>query len=824
MPDWLSEVLERSSAFMPHGHCYLWLPSLLWLHVISDALIGAAYVAISVLLWLLVRRMRLPFSPVFIAFGLFIGLCGLTHFMQIWTVWNPDYVWEGLLKAGTAAASVATAIGLYFVRPQVEAVVHAARLSEERRIRLESVNAELEAMYARVVQADELKSQLFANVSHELRTPLALMLGPAERLLTDDSLDARQHRQVESIHANGQMLLRQVNNLLDLARLEAREERLDLLELDAADWFRRLCAQFVDTAGQRGLRFAIDAPVALIAQFDPDKLERVVVNLLWNAMKFTPAGGAVNARLAVVDGGLQMTVDDSGPGIAVEHREAVFERFRQVDGQATRAHGGTGLGLAISRDFVAMHGGAIGIDDSSLGGARFTVTLPLRQTAQPSQRMDVAGNDRSANTELQAAISELRVDDATDGAGVPMDTDAARPDVLVVEDNVEMRRLVASTLSDCNVFTAVDGADGLERARALRPDLIVTDVMMPRVSGEQLVEAIRADADLAAVPVLLLSARTDDALRIRLLSHGAQDYLTKPFVAEELRARARNLIGAKRAGDLLRRELHSLSTDLEGLAGEVSRKNRQLQLAVEAADIAREAAEQASRAKSGFLGMISHELRTPLSTVHLNLQVLARQGLDGLPDAARARLERLGQAARQMSALVEALLEYTRIDSGRLTVDRQAFDPVALLVEIVDANADMAQPGVELRLQPSAGIPAIHSDRRLVGMIVNNLLTNALKFTSAGEVVVRIAAGDSGHVIEVEDSGPGIAQEDLARIFEPFEQLEPLRRRTIPGIGLGLALVREIAAAIGARIEVDSTLAKGSAFRIVLDNRTDTLP
>lgn len=132
---------------MPHGHCYLWIPGLLWLHVISDVLIGVAYIGISLVLYLLVRKIRIPFSPVFIAFGLFIVLCGLTHFMNVWTVWNPDYLFAGLVKAGTAAASVATAIGLFFVRPQVEEVIHTARLSEERRIKLESTHAELETLY-----------------------------------------------------------------------------------------------------------------------------------------------------------------------------------------------------------------------------------------------------------------------------------------------------------------------------------------------------------------------------------------------------------------------------------------------------------------------------------------------------------------------------------------------------------------------------------------------------------------------------------------------------------------------------------------------------
>ena len=196
MPAWISDLLAKSVSFMPHGHCYLWIPALLWLHVASDIVIGVAYLGISLILYVFVRRIRLPFSPIFIAFGLFIGLCGLTHFMKVWTVWNPDYVAEGVLKAATALASIATAIGLFFVRPQIEAVVHAARLSEERRIRLESSNAELQVLLDRVREADEQKNRFFANVSHELRTPLTLILGPAEQLLAADNLSEPQRQRL----------------------------------------------------------------------------------------------------------------------------------------------------------------------------------------------------------------------------------------------------------------------------------------------------------------------------------------------------------------------------------------------------------------------------------------------------------------------------------------------------------------------------------------------------------------------------------------------------------------------------------------------------
>ncbi|RZA16066.1 MAG: HAMP domain-containing histidine kinase, partial [Proteobacteria bacterium] len=257
MPAWLSEIFQRSSSFMPHGHCYLWIPSLLWMHVISDALIGIAYLGISLILYLLVRSIRLPFSPVFVAFGLFIGLCGITHFMKIWTVWHPDYLLDGLIKMATAAASVATAVGLLYVRPQVMEMVSAARLSEQRRVQLEAAHAELEGLYRKVKELDELKTQFFANVSHELRTPLALIVGPADSMRNDANLTPRQRRGLDSIKHNGQTLLRQVNDLLDITRLEAGGLELHHARLDLQPWVRRIAMQFDVAAEQRGVRLQV---------------------------------------------------------------------------------------------------------------------------------------------------------------------------------------------------------------------------------------------------------------------------------------------------------------------------------------------------------------------------------------------------------------------------------------------------------------------------------------------------------------------------------------------------------------------------------------
>jgi signal transduction histidine kinase len=800
--------------YMPHGHCYLWKPGLVWLHVVSDLLIGGAYLLISLVLYALVRRIRLPFSTMIIAFGVFIGACGLTHFMEVWNVWNSAYWLAGWVKALTALASVATGVFLVQLRPQVVEVASAARLSEERRTQLESKNRELESLYARLKQAEELRTQFFANISHELRTPLALILGPVERLLAQPELEAGPRRDLETVARNGQLLLRQVNDLLDTAKLEAGKMEARHTEADLAALVRLSADYFASLSSERRISLEVDAPARLPAQVDVEKLQRVLVNLLSNAFKFTPDGGRVRTTLRQEGERAVLTVEDTGPGVRPELRALIFERFRQGDGGDTRRFGGTGLGLAIAKDFVDLHGGSLSVDDAPGGGARFTVALPLRAPEGTPVHTRLSGAELAAMAAaVSPSVEQLRPppDAATDGA-----SSTASQLALVVEDNPEMRRFITETLaSEFRVMAAADGREGLEQARALRPDVIITDMMMPVMSGEQLVQALRADSSLEQIPVLLLTAKADDSLRVQLLREGAQDYLTKPFVAQELRARVRNLASAKKARELLQEALAAQGGSLEALAQELVLRKRQLEAALTAASLAREQAEKTSQVKSTFLRLVSHELRTPLTAIQLHLQLLMKQGD---PQGVAARISR---SFKRLSQLIETVLEYTRVESDRLVMRLEDFDVGALGQEIAEELLPQAQQKLlRLELAPvPPELPPLHSDPRMLRLVLINLVMNAVKYTESGSIVVSVGYAPGEYRLSVADTGPGIAPEQQARIFEPFEQMEPIANKHIPGVGLGLALVKQLVALLGGRVELQSTLGKGSTFTVVLPPR-----
>lgn len=827
MTSWFSEIFDKSSYFMPHGHCYLWIPGLLWLHVISDVLIGSAYLGISLILYVLVRRMRLPFSPLFIAFGLFIALCGLTHFVAVWTVWNPDYVASGLVKGATAAASVATAVGLFMVRPQLESVVTAARLSEQRRVELENTYAELQALYQKNKELDEHKTRFFANISHELRTPLALIIGPAEQMKHEAGLTSAQQQQLDTISRNSKSLLRQVNDLLDIARLEEGKMPMHYAATDLVLLMTRITNRFELAADQRGIALSLNTPETLVADVDPNMFERVYINLLSNALKFTAAGGAIDVHLVQDNDRVDLSVKDTGIGIAAAEKDAIFDRFRQVDGSATRTRGGSGLGLAIVKDFVELHKGTLHLDSEVGNGSTFRVTLPLR--TQASIASPVGSSPDSGDTHTPSQASEVSLDSSVQSLALPDNgpdvasqpsgdaSPSRKATVLVVDDTADIRRFIVSILQETyHVITAQDGREGLERALTDLPDLVITDIMMPHMSGDEMVTTLRRHSEFDNHPILLLTAKEDDDLRVELLESGAQDYLTKPFLPQELMARAGNLVAVKRAGDELRAEMASASNNVEELAIQLTARHRQLQAALEATEVARVQAQQASEVKTRFLAMISHEMRTPLSTLSMNAQLLGRTA-KASSLAADAQLDRMIRATHQLTTMIEGLLEYARMETGKLEPRPGEVDVVELARDVVDmGQLQILSQDVKLNLDSPDSLPRIVTDVRLLRVAMNNLVSNALKFTRSGTVTLRVMQNTDTQCFEVHDTGIGIDEQDLDRIFHPFEQLEPMHHKNTPGVGLGLALCREIMEVLGGSIEVSSRKGEGSVFRLCL--------
>jgi PAS domain S-box-containing protein len=460
-------------------------------------------------------------------------------------------------------------------------------ITEKKRAEAEIArkNEELHQLLEKIRELDRLKSDFFANVSHELRTPLALILGPAESILSSgENLTEFQRRDLAVIQRNATTLLKHVNDLLDLSKLDAGRHTVDYRQVDLARQVRAGAAHFDALAPQRSLSYVVTAPDTLRAEVDPEKFNRILLNLLSNAFKFTPPGGRIRCSLeAPSSDRVLVTVQDSGPGVKPEVRATIFERFRQAQTGTTREFGGTGLGLAIAKDFADLHGGGIAVSDAPGGGALFQVELPRYAPEGTYVRCEPALSDQAA-VGIREAVQELAPKKAVEEPTAEEETTRfGRPRVMVVEDSVEMLHYITGVLGqDFQIVPAANGEEALAKAMNQSPDLVVTDLMMPQMGGDRLVAEMRARNSLAQVPVIVLSARADEELRVKLLSESVQDYVVKPFSAHELRARVHNQVALKRMRDVLRLELKSQSTDVAELSRQLQESRSELERSLEA--------------------------------------------------------------------------------------------------------------------------------------------------------------------------------------------------------------------------------------------------
>jgi PAS domain S-box-containing protein len=449
------------------------------------------------------------------------------------------------------------------VRTQVATALASARAYEEEKRRAEAL-AEL----------DRAKTAFFSNVSHEFRTPLTLMLGPIEDLLDRGraGAGAEMRHDLEVVHRNGQRLLRLVNTLLDFSRIEAGRVRARYQPTDLGPFTADLASMFRAAVERAGLVLRVDCPSPPAPAFiDREMWEKVVLNLLSNAFKFTFEGEIAVALRDRPDGSIELTVRDTGTGIPAADLPRVFERFHRVQNARGRTHEGSGIGLALVQELVRLHGGTISVASEPGTGTAFTVVVPPGSAHLPADQVSEAAGEAGeipaagrANAFVEEALRWLpeAEDRASRGGHAPLDVydepppgnapggtiasggstamaaERERPRVLIADDNADMRQYLARLLAGrYRTEAVVDGVAALEAARARPPDLVLTDVMMPRLDGFGLVQKLRRSERTRDIPVIMLSARAGEESRIVGMEAGADDYLVKPFSARELLAR-----------------------------------------------------------------------------------------------------------------------------------------------------------------------------------------------------------------------------------------------------------------------------------------------
>lgn len=516
-----------ASAYLPHGHCYLWQSRLLAIHGVSDALIGLAYLVISLTLGYLVYQARdhIPFQWMIVAFGVFIIACGITHFIEVVTLWTPVYWLAGDVKMITAVASVGTALALPPLVPRILELVRAQDVAERRTLELKESSALLareQAARTRAEEADHAKDQFLAMISHELRNPLSPILAWARMLKTGTLEPEKQAAAINAIERNATAQAQLIEDLLDVSRIVSGKLRLNVqpIELD------KVIEAALDTlrpsadAKHIRLQLVLDPRTGMVLG-DADRLQQVVWNLLSNAIKFTPKGGRVQIALARVNSHGEFSVSDTGYGIEQDAIPHVFERFWQKDAGTERQQKGLGLGLAIVRHIVEAHGGEVCAHSDGHGkGSRFTVNLPLMVTTEHTKDLD---RRHPVSSVGPAFVTPPRL------VGLA---------VLVVDDEPDTNEMLHTLLTSygAEVRVAASTKQALDILDRWRPDVIVSDIGMPDGDGYSLIRQLRerTPARGADTPAIALTAYAATSDRVKIFTAGFQMHLTKPIDPTEL--------------------------------------------------------------------------------------------------------------------------------------------------------------------------------------------------------------------------------------------------------------------------------------------------
>ena len=381
-------------------------------------------------------------------------------------------------------------------------------------------------------ELDDIKSNFFANIAHEFRTPLTLILSPL-REMAQGVFKGNQHFYFGLMKRNAERLLNLVNQLLDLSKLESGKMQLNLEKQELGKFIKNLAHSFQSLADRKEIQYRIFLPNSkdgqdLWGQFDGDKLEKVITNLLSNAFKFTPEEGMVSLKVSAQDQDLHLEVIDNGLGIPKEKIGNIFDRFYQVTDTEYRTDEGSGIGLALTKELVELHGGTITVESEEKAFTSFKVVLPILVQATDLSPSETLSPKITASTPAK--------EEKTNGLA-----DASI--VLVVEDNEDLREYIQERLQPSfKVETAENGRVGMDKAKAMIPDLIISDVMMPEMNGIEMCEALKQDIQTNHIPIIMLTAKGEMEDKLAGLEKGADDYLSKPFDARELEIRIKNLV------------------------------------------------------------------------------------------------------------------------------------------------------------------------------------------------------------------------------------------------------------------------------------------
>lgn len=655
-----------------------------------------------------------------------------------------------------------------------------ARTSFKARAALAQTSQELTAALRRAQEVDRLKNEFFANISHELRTPLTLILSPVDQLLERAGRGAEREA-LQVVRSNATRLLRMIDDLLDLAKLEAGGLRLRVMQVDLDSLAQRVAANAAPTAKAKGISLKFSSEGEPTDVFgDPHRIEIIITNLLGNAMKFTPSGGDIGVNVFHNPAGTSVEVTDTGPGISRDEQQRIFDRFHQTETSERRRQGGVGIGLALARELAQLHGGSLTVESDLGEGSTFGLFLKsgqdhfhteiverrqLQTELHPGRRIDDRFTDVHSR-DMVETTTELLASQRTEDR-VLLDRGRV-PRILVAEDEDDLRGFIVAVLSESyQVDAASNGSEALDLIKNNRPDLVLTDLMMPEVSGLDLTRTIKGDASLRHIPVILLTARGEDEVALEGYQSGADDFVSKPFHTKVLEARIRAHL-----------KMRGLSLQL---------------------------ADQARLASAGtFAAGLAHEVKNPLNAAVNAARVLEDGGSSRVPNEKLLAL--IIDALARIDGIVSALDAHARPADGDDLAPCNVREAVESTLNLLDHKLK----GRVTVHQDYETIGAVFAAARAFNQVLLNLIDNSIR-SGAENIWIELRQADQRILVSVADDGPGVPADVVHRIFDPFFTT----RVEGEGTGLGLHLSRRIAQECGGELRYEPR--PGGGARFVMD-------